>query len=382
MTRRLFLAILLVGLLPASALAATLESHKNVVLNQAPLDNTYLAGSDVRVAAPVAADLTAAAGTLTIAAPVTGDALLAGGTIDIEKSITGDLRAVGGRIIIPEDVGGDVAVAGGIVLVSGHAHDVQAAGGTVRVMGGADTDVTIYGSDVTLSGEYGGDVRIVASDRITIGDNAHIHGALSYNAPQQIDIPASTTVEGGVTYVGASSFLPSSKEVRTFQTVGVGVFILVKIIAALVAAGLITGLFPIFSNRIMERMMVRKLRPVVLLGLLGFAIAVASPLLIFFLLVSFVGIGLALILLTVYVLLIMLAYIYAGLYLGTALLRYVTKRSYATWKEAIVGMILLYLIGVIPYVGGVLVFVLCAIAGGAIARVVYAFAFIRDTDDV
>lgn len=373
----LLLAVIL--LLPGTALGATLEGQRNVVLSEAPPDNTYLAGADIRIEAPVGADLSAAGGTITLASPVAGDALLAGGTIDIEKPIGGDLRAAGGRITVSSDVTGDLSALGGVVLASGKARDIQVMGATVRVTGGASGNVTIYGGDVYLSGEYGGNVDVSASDRVTLAEGTVIHGAFRYNAPQQATIPESVVADGGASYTGAASYLPTLEEAKRYAIAGAGVFFLVKALAALVASGLVVGLFPALSRRVIERTYIRSPKRFSLLALLGFSLVVATPVLLVLLVISFVGIGIALILSALYLLMLMLAYIFAGLLAGVAVLMLLTKRMQVTWKAAVLGMFVLHLLVLVPVVGSLVVFVLMLVCAGALARIAYVFAWNRDS---
>ncbi len=102
-------------------------------------------------------------------------------------------------------------LAGASVLASTTAADTHIVGGTVRMIGSGG-DVTIYGADVYLSGDFAGSVTVAASDRVFISEGTYIHGELRYDAPQQVGIPAQAKVDGGVTYTGSSSFLPTNEE--------------------------------------------------------------------------------------------------------------------------------------------------------------------------
>lgn len=376
MIRSSLIAVIL--LIPGLALGATLEGQRNVLVTEAPPDNIYIAGADVRIVAPVTSDLTAAGANVTVSAPVAGDVLLAGGTLDLEESVGGDVRVAGGRVIIDDTVKGDLSVLGGVVLVSGRAKDIQMMGGTVRVTGGADGNVNIYGSDVFLSGEYLGNVSVSASDRVTLAEGTVIRGEFRYNAPQEAIIPQTVIIDGGAHYTGAASYLPSAEEAQTFALAGAGIFFLVKALAALVAAGLVVGLFPAFSRRVVERAHASAPKRLFVLALLGFALVVATPILLILLLISFVGIGLAFILGALYLLLLMLAYIYAGLLAGMYTLKLITKREQAGWKAAILGMFMLYVIGLVPVVGSLIVFVLMLISAGVLAVIAYTFAWKRE----
>ncbi len=369
-------------LAPFAVSASTLETGRTLVLSDVSTGNAYLSGTDITVVAPLAGDLLAAGATIFANGPIAGDAMLAGGTIRIEKPVAGDVRAFGGEVSVLAPVAGDLILAGGTVIASSTATDTRIAGGTVRLTGSGGP-VVMYGSDITLAGTFNGDVTVEASDHITVTDGTQVRGTLRYNAPEEIVVPSTATIDGGATYIGSSAFLPSSEEAHTFAVAGATILFIVHLAAVLVLAGLMAGLFPVFTERVVERTLTgRSAGSFVLLALLGFGIFVAAPVLIFILLLSFVGIGVALILLAAYALFLILAYVYAGILAGAALGSRLMRRHVVTWKEAVLGMLVLYLIGVIPVLGPLVKFVLMMAAGGAIAALGYTAAFRRGSDEL
>ncbi|KND49342.1 MAG: hypothetical protein AB203_03005 [Parcubacteria bacterium C7867-008] len=380
-TSRIILPVLLALMLPILSHAATFAEDKTIVVSAPPPDNTYLAGVSVSVSAPLPADLAAAGGTVTTYSPIKGDALITGGTIHLQEAVEGDVRAAGLQVLIDGPVTGDVVVGGGTVKVTAPARDVRLFGLQVLATGGAEGPVTIYGTDVTLAGEYAGDVEIIASDRLIIGPDTHIRGTLRYNAPQQIEIPASSVVDGGVTYTGSYAYVPTNAEVQKFAIAGAGIFFIVRALAVMVAAGLLAGVFPIFSAPLATRVFTRRYARLSLLALLGFGVLIAAPALILLLSVSFVGAAIALLLGAAYILLVFLSYLYAGILAGGAVRYLATKRSATliSWKDAIVGMLVFFIAGSLPYVGGVITLVALCITLGALVSNLYLFAFHRTT---
>lgn len=376
--RRTALVVTLLLLLPLTSLASTFAGDEALIVAEPPSDNAYLFGSEVRVATTVPQDIAALGGTLVLAAPVEGDALLLGGDVNVREAIGGDLRVAGGRVFVEQEVAGDLIAAGGSITVTGAARDIRIAGGTVTITEGATGSVIIYGASVTLSGTYAGDVTVVASDRLALGEGTVVSGALKYNAPQEAYIPASATV-GSVAYTGSSAFLPTTEEAETFALAGLGVFFVVRLISAAVASGLMAGLFPAFSQRIVDRTLTQSVGRFSLLALIGFAVMIATPVLVFILMVSFAGIGIGLVIGAAYVLLLLLAYLYAGVLAGAALMR-TFKHTVVTWKHAVLGMVVLRLVGVIPVIGFLVSVVLTAAAAGAIVVTCYKFAFAREED--
>lgn len=376
-SRPQFLAsILLIGgmLLPLSASAATYVNARTLVISEPSTENLYLSGTDVTVAAPVQGDVIAAGGTVTLAGDVDGDAMLAGGTVAVDRGVTGDVRIVGAQVVATGAIEGDLSIAAGSVTASTTARDMRIIAGSVRVMGSGG-DVTIYGADIQLSGVFDGDIEILASDRLTVAEGTVVNGSLRYDAPQQVVIPASAVVSEGVVYTGSSSFLPTVEQAKTFAIAGASVLFVVRILAVLIAASLLAGLFPIFSQMVANKTLAYTPGRFALFALLGFAVLFATPVLILLLLVSFVGMGVALPLLAGYLLLLMIGYLYAGIITGAALGRGLMKRTTVTWKLALLGMLALCLIGTVPVVGSLIVFILFLASVGAITAIAYRYAF-------
>ncbi|MFZ1987485.1 MAG: hypothetical protein WAV21_00405 [Minisyncoccia bacterium] len=364
--------------LPTLTFAATAEPAQTFLVSE-PENNVYAGGGDTLITTPVSGDLVAAGASVIVSSSVLEDATLAGGSIEVRKPVGGDLRVAGARIMVEDSVGGDLVAAGGTISVNASPSFVWIAGARVDLMNGSQGPVTVYGSTVSLKGVFNGDVRVVASDRISLAEGTLIHGTLRYEAPQQADIPTSAYADGGIVYTG-TSYLPTIQEARTFAIAGAGVFFVVRILAALIAVGLLAGLFSSFAQAVADRALARSVTQFILLTLLGFAVMVATPALVLVLFASFAGFGVALLLGAVYVLLMMLGYLYAGVIAGNALARSLRKRSKLLWRDAVLGMLVLSLIGVIPVLGWITILILVAVAVGSIVSLSYRFAFSNEKE--
>ena len=373
---RRFLALPLLLLIPLFAGAA---DYAPISTSTAP--NSYLANTQISIHSPVPADLLAAGGTVNIAAPVAGDAMVAGGTVSLTQGAGGDVRVAGLRVSLNGPVSGDIAAAGGTLRIQSPAHTVYAVGGSVDDEGGATGDVTIYGANVFLSGEYGGNVKVVASNRLTLGSNTHIHGTLTYSAPERLTVPSGAALDGGAQYTGAYSYLPTSKEAHRYAIIGTILFFAVRVLAGIIVAGLIAGFFPYVSVRVSRMILRRNPYELAKLLLIGIALAVLTPLVCLFLLISFVGAGLALLLIILYALLIVLSYAFCGIVVGAflryALLYKLRGERELTWQDAVLGTLVIHAVGLIPLLGTIAVAALALMCAGALAHLAYRTAFAR-----
>ncbi len=377
--RRTLLAILIFFTLPASVLAARPQSTFSIgqsLLTMTPSSgNAYAAGASIVLVAPVTGDFSAVGGSITTAAPVTGDDLLLGGSIYSRAPVDGNFRAAAGSITVDGPVQGDIVAFGYAV------HDAGRAGGSVFIVA-ANTDLTngasgpviIYGNNVSLAGNFSGNVNVSASGRVVFAADTTIQGTLSYEAPEPANIPKSVTIAGGIKYTNAS-YLPDAGTSRILALVSVGFFVFARILGALLLAGLLAGLFPKLAEMVVDHAYTSRLRDMLLTTLLGFAIFVATPILLIMLTLTFIGIGLALLLFIAYILLIFLAFLYAGILLGGAFVRRYIRRETVLWQDGTCGMLALSLIAFVPIVGLLAVFLLTSFSVGTLLQIFFHFAF-------
>ncbi|MDO8624429.1 MAG: hypothetical protein Q7R54_03680 [bacterium] len=367
--------------LPVSVSAAgtpLFVGGSNVLVNTPATGNIYAVGGTVAVTTPAIGDLTLFGGSLVVDASVAGDALLVGGSLELTAPISGDARFVGGRIVIGEAVKGDlVAVGGSLTDLGGGAGNVFIIAGEIALTKGAFGPVTLYGNNISLAGTFAGDVHIVSAGRVTLDPATIIRGALMYQAPQEASIPPTAVIEGGVHYTGAS-YLPTSEEARAIALASFGVFLFVKILGALILAGLVAGLFSTFADRVVERALRGSSRRIFLTLLLGFGVAVATPILLTLLALTFVGLGLAFILGLVYLLLIPIAFIYTAIVLGAFMAHHLFKRTELRWSDAVFGMLILFLIWTLPTLGWLFVALATMYMLGVLTLLIYRFAFPRE----
>ncbi|MDP2651792.1 MAG: hypothetical protein Q8O94_01515 [bacterium] len=356
---------------------ASFSAARSLLAASSSPGNAYAAGISVVVTAPVVGDFSAVGGSIVIAAPVAGDELLLAGSINSRASVNGDLRAVGGSITIEKPIKGDLVAFGLSVNDIGRGSgSVFIAALNATIAGGASGPVTVYGNNVSLAGDFAGNVDVVASGSLTLAPSTTIHGTLSYEAPEIAEIPSSATI-GNIVYTNIS-YLPDAGTSRTLAFMSVGFFLLVRILGALLLAGLLAGLFPKFAEVMTERAYTARPRSILLTMLLGFAILVATPILLIMLLLTFVGIGLALLTLILYLLVVLLALLYAGILLGSILVRRYLRRTTVLWHDGVFGMLAFSLVALLPYVGLFIVLLLTVFSAGELLLVFFDFAFPRE----
>jgi hypothetical protein len=380
--RRVFVGIFIILLLPLSALAANAPASfvaaRALLAASSSPGNSYAAGVSVVLTAPVSGDFTAFGGSVVTAARVSGDELLIAGSVSSRAKVSGDLRAVGGSINVGEPVGGDLVALGLSVYDSGGTDgSVFIVAANTTMTNGASGPVTIYGNNISLAGNFAGDVDIISSGRIALQANTTIEGKLTYEAPETATIPSSATIIGGIKYTNAS-YLPDIGTSRILAFVSIGFFLFVRILGALILAGLLAGLFPRLAEAVVERAYTKRTRSILLTMLLGFAILVAAPVLIFLLALTFVGIGLSLLFLILYALLVLFALLYAGILLGSIFARQFAHRETVLWRDGVFGMLALSLVLLVPVIGSFILLLFTIFSAGALLIIFFNFAFPHD----
>ena len=329
--------------------------------------DTFVFGGSVRIDQPVTGDLIAAGGNVDVDAPVAGDAMLAGGNLRVTAKVEGSVHAGAGRLILDAPIGRSVRVGGGQVEIG----PLAAIGGNVTVGGGQVTlrapvkgNVTVGGGRVLIDGVVEGDVVSYAG-RVALGPNARLGGTLRYRSGDELVRDPAATVAGAVERLatpGQRATAPAPRDSgwgvhapragpAWLWTAG-----LMAIAALLVAA------LPVTSMRVAEGLRTR-------LGwslLWGFVALVCIPVAALILLISIIGIPVALLALLLYLALLLVGYVGSAIGLGQwALARLRPDAAQRTgWRigAAMAAVLLLALLGSVPFVGGLVA--LLAVVGG------------------
>jgi len=317
-------------------------------------DDYYIGGGTIDVSAEVKGDVIAAGGTVSIGRNISGDVMMAGGTLNLRGRVADDVRMAGGEMTIEANVGDDLMAAGGRIEITNQARvggDAFVAGGDVSIDGNVNGNLFAAGGRVYLSGNVKGDVTIEGDD-IEIAKGTRIGGDLSYKSPQKAKISPEATIGGKINYTQGEAYRPH----RAAR--------LASVITLSVAGIVLMLVFPGFTANSSGRMSGDFWKH---LGL-GFALLVATPIAAIVMMASFVGIWVGLPLLFIYIISLLVAYLVGAFFVADRLSGWVhfdvstrTRKSVAL----VVTILLLVLLGYIPVLGGLLVFVLMLTALGA-----------------
>ena len=303
--------------------------------------DVFAAGASVYAAQPVEGDLIAAGGEVRVAAPVAGDVLAAGGQLLFDGTVARNAHMAGGRVAL-----------GPSSRIEGNA---SIAGGHVEVRGAIDGYLQAAGGEVLIDGPVQGDVEVAAGE-LELGPRARIGGTLRYWGGEPLERHASAQVLGGVVEREVPRREPPELDEVAGAAFGVWTLGLMILAAVLVAAlpAAMAKVAAVASARFGWSLLV------------GFIALAAAPLAIVLLLVTVVGIPLALLALLAFPALLLVGYVASGVVLGTGILaRLQPARAQRTgWRAAAgaLGVLLLALAAMVPWVGP-LVALVALIAG-------------------
>jgi hypothetical protein len=342
--KKFLLILALAVVLPLSASAARLETGDQFILpaGEQSLGNTYVGAGSASILGQVAGDLYVGAGTTVISGQVTDDLVIAGGNTTITGDVGGDVRVLGGQVVITGRVGGDVIVVGGAL---------------------------------NLGGEVAGDLDFIGGV-LKVADNAKVGGDLTYRSDRKADISTNSYIGGKITYdktiaekLGVLKDAADRNSLKTGFLALFGAWLFLKLLMFIFAGLVIFWLLSEPVERIIKTSFSHPWRSLIT----GFAALAAVPVLAVILLVTIIGLPLALFIGLAYVVLLIAAKLAAGLVLGVWLDWKVMKRANhkLTWQNVLLGILVFFILSYIPIFGWLVDLMLVLVVFGSILDLIY-----------
>lgn len=339
---------------PASAQSQVAAAKANAAATVNVQRNVYAAGGQVRPAGPVPGDFAAAGGRVILDQPVGGDAALLGASVDVRAPVGDDLRAAGGDINIESSVGGELLAMGGNVTLTRAAAITGAAnvyGGNVTVEGRVDGALSASAQKIRINGEVRGDVHLAGAD-IELGPLAKIGGALRYVSASELKRAEGATIAGAITREEPMRQRGDrgSRAAQGPSWAG-GVFFYLSLLACAAVLMLIAPTFAIHTS---ERI---KTTPWLALAV-GLGALLAVPVLAVLLFITVLGIPLGIMVLSLYPVLLLGGFVVGALFIARLMPAALRQPAPAAFSRNLgyvaVALLLVFLVGRVPLVGGVL----------------------------
>lgn len=306
---------------------------------------------------------------------IPGNLYVAGKKIYINGKVNGDIFAVGEYIKIRGRVKGDISAIGKhLYIAPKYANDLRLAGQEIYIRGKTYNEVLVAGQFLSLGGNVLGNVYATAQN-LKVNRYARIGGVLKYSAKE-----AEISSQARIKRIIRSSSKCTTPKVDVDKAAATGlaaisIFFFVHLLILLIFGALLLKFTPnqikLLSKEILSS-------PWKSIGI-GFATLFLTPLAIFLLMVTVLGIPFALILVFFYTLAIYLSKIFISFAIGDWFSTKFKKRSGKKKKAKqhpflsfILGLAVYYILTLLPVVGGILRLIALLLGLGAIVTTRFA----------
>jgi hypothetical protein len=356
----IFLAIGVAISLPHYVSAApVIRTGEEVSLkeDQAVTGDFYALAGTVLNSAAMSGDSYIIAGSVTQNGETASDLVVAAGTLQVHATVGDDLRAVGGQVVIAGRVVGDVAVFAGELTILSTAEidgDVIFYGGSLDVKGPVKGSVFASGENIRIDAPVGSDVTVTARNEVVFGARSDIKGDLSYRSPKEAVRAIESTVVG--TFSRDERITFADEENRPSP---------IPFFVMLFSGFVMRFLFGARQSAFLTQT-VHSFGPA---ALIGFAAFMLLPIAIILAFVSVLGMVFGFALLFAYLLIGVLSWALAGVFLGGLISRYATGSASYSVMWISIGTAVLYALAFVPIIGALGAFVIALMVfGGFVMR--------------
>lgn len=232
-----FVLTLLIVAVPLASRAMVIKKGDNVFIDEDVNGNLFTAGNMVIIDGVVNGDVFVAGNNITIKGVVNGDVFAAGNSINIEGRINGSLRMVGSNVGVKGQIWRNITgVANNLGLDEG------------AVVG---QHITYAGANLVIDASVGGQVDAMVGE-LVLRENAVLVGNIDYKSKKEADIREGAQVRGEVSF---SLWETPDKVAKThaFKRF-TGFFKMIGFFSILAVALLLTYLLPKLTDKVYGRM--------------------------------------------------------------------------------------------------------------------------------
>lgn len=277
------------------------------------------------------------------------------GTVTISGQVAGDLFVAADSVNIDgAQIYGNVFAIANNITLNGLIYDLYGVCGHLEIPYNGTTyrDLKVVCKSAVLDGVVGGNVNITVADSLELQDDCIIYKDLNYTSEKEFTLNTEL-VQGNINYS------KSAANTNINIAPNYGIILVMLLVFVLIVWAVITFLAPNFNEKIQNA---GKVRPIasLLYGLLGLIVVpIASVLLM----LTVVGVPVALIAFGLYCLVISITCVLTSISLANILAEKVAFFAKAKKVLAVLLVaVVLYLLTLVPYVGG-LVYALSTIYG-------------------
>ncbi|MDP2624579.1 MAG: polymer-forming cytoskeletal protein [Candidatus Peregrinibacteria bacterium] len=375
---RTLTSFVLIGLLSSVffagvAQALILDSQEELVFDQYVTEDVYLAGGNVTIQQDIDGDLFVAGGTVTVNGTIDGDLLIGGGSVLVNGNVTDDVRIIGGSLAIDGSIQGDLIVIGGDLDLNQSASvegDVVLIAGNANLYGTINRSVQGILGRLVIGGQINGNVDVRVTEKLVLLNSGNVAGDVTYFAPQKIEDHGGT-ISGNTSFNEIISSTSRLKEsLRSLLNRGQLVGALWSYFSLLLIGGLLISFLPNFFDRTSLEIRKEGLKSFGVGFLVFILVGIAAVIAVF----TIIGVQLAFIAMAMLFVLGEMGRIAAGYWIGGLLIKDDAKKRATSSKRSFfrhfgvlaLGLLILKLLTMIPYIGWTAGFVFFLTGAGAI----------------
>lgn len=317
-------------------------------------DDLFIGAESVEILGKVNGDVYVGAASFIMSGDITGDLFVGAGTANISGTIGDDLRIGSGNISISKTkIGDGLSIGGGSVVIDDETFvggSFLAGAGTINSKASVSRNMMVGGGSVIINGPVGGEVR-VGGEKISLGSKAVIDGDFTYEVGEtDVDFADGATVSGLIKR-NKSNFVDFDKDKfntrskNSFRAINSGLQGFSFLGALMI--GLVALKFLYKPSIAVVKVMEKNFLNSVGTGLLVFILA--GPFFVI-LMMTVIGIPLAGILLPLYLIDLCIAKLVTSLYLGRYATDYLGKKKVSVYAAFTLGLMLYYLLRLVPVV--------------------------------
>jgi cytoskeletal protein CcmA (bactofilin family) len=362
----LLTAALAAILLPARGHALELRHSKQLLTIPAgeTIDDTLLAAGDsIAIDGTVNGDVLAAGKRVVVRGHITGILITAAESVVIQGRVDGSTAAFGRDVdLTGAELGRNVYGFGQHVTLGSTgtvAANAVVFGQSANLAGSVGRDVVGFGSSVEISGPVGGDVTAYG-ETVTILGPAKINGNVVAHVPDEsaLRVAPDATVSGNV-----STQIEGPRHGRetTKPVASVGGYV-ARFAAAFIAGGLLLWLLPLLRTAHLENG-----TDALISGGVGLLTLVALPVAALIVAITIIGLPIAFVAIVLWIAAVYFAKILLAHFLGKTILDMRLDQPHFLLALA-VGLVLVFILISVPFVGGVLNFLLTIVGLGMIVE--------------
>ena len=321
----------------------------------------FQSGNKVRIRKDIDGTSFIAGNDVSVNARINGIGFIAGQEVKI-NSDEEYIFTAGREIKVNSSIEKDAFIAGETIKIknSNLKRDAYLAANSIYIDGNISRNLYAVGTKVTLSGNYDGNVTLNAEE-VEIKDNTKIRGTLKYN--ENAKIIGTTKDMRTKTY--KSPELEKSNDIKVL----ISNLIISYIHIALLAIVLVFMFEKLFKKSLNETKDLSANNILSLCGK-GLVVLIGIPIVSIMLICTGVFISIGVVSIIVYGLLLYSAKIFTAYALATKLDKQYFKKNMNNYMLMIVGLLIIYVLGIIPFIGSLISFISTIIGLGIISNMI------------